>query len=99
MSTPVKVSVEVPIVVDTCPVCGVIYGVLAGFDAGHRKTHDTFYCPNGHGICYPAPTPPVQSKPEPPNSPPPWVLVLTAFRYRVCAARLVIRCRRPQRGV
>lgn len=31
-----------------CYKCGVVFGIESGHNAQLRRTHDDFYCPNGH---------------------------------------------------
>lgn len=40
-----------------CNSCGVLFGVDEGVIALWRESCKTFYCPNGHGLSYPTPTP------------------------------------------
>lgn len=32
----------------TCYLCGVLFGLEAGYEARRRNDHKAFYCPNGH---------------------------------------------------
>lgn len=32
----------------TCAACGVLFGLEAGHEQQLRKSHEMFYCPNGH---------------------------------------------------
>lgn len=36
-----------------CAACGVPFALSEQFEEHKRKTHDSFYCPNGHGQHYP----------------------------------------------
>ena len=40
----------------SCPDCGVIFGLEPGYQAERRKSHQSFYCPNGHKLHYPGMT-------------------------------------------
>jgi hypothetical protein len=42
----------VPLWVDSCCVCGVIYAVTVDFDKARRSDRARFFCPNGHGQSY-----------------------------------------------
>lgn len=51
-----SISLKVDIAFDViqCHSCGVRYGVDSEFRERLRQSHQTFYCPNGHGAHYPA---------------------------------------------
>lgn len=37
---------------ESCPNCGVRFGVPYGFKIKRQEDKAIFYCPNGHSICY-----------------------------------------------
>jgi len=38
--------------IETCPECGIRFGLETNYQNRLRKCHNTFYCPNGHGQYY-----------------------------------------------
>ncbi|HWL95518.1 MAG TPA: C2H2-type zinc finger protein [Phycisphaerae bacterium] len=52
-TTPATRVINLETVWDTCPTCGVPFGLLMRFDTARSKDHETFYCPNGHEMSYP----------------------------------------------
>jgi hypothetical protein len=40
------------LVQQTCYLCGVLFGMEAGFDKRRRNDHREWFCPNGHGQIY-----------------------------------------------
>lgn len=40
------------LVAETCPNCGVLFGMPATFEQNRRKTGESFYCPSGHSLSY-----------------------------------------------
>lgn len=42
----------VTMAVTTCWKCGMPFGIPKSIDDNLRRTHETFYCPSGHGQCY-----------------------------------------------
>jgi len=51
-----QVTVRTVLAVQTCIVCGIQFAVPPDFDQNLQKNHKIFYCPNGHGMCYPTET-------------------------------------------
>lgn len=45
-------SYEGKLFVQRCIVCGITFGFPTAYDRELRKTHKTFYCPNGHAQLY-----------------------------------------------
>lgn len=43
---------KVVLVTEVCISCGVAFGVPENWLNHRKKTHETFYCPNGHGQLY-----------------------------------------------
>ena len=39
-----------------CSKCGVPFGLQVDIERSRRNDHDTFYCTNGHGQCFPQET-------------------------------------------
>jgi len=37
----------------TCNNCGMTFGVPERWNEAQKRTHATFYCPNGHNLHYP----------------------------------------------
>lgn len=46
------ITQEITMVVEECYKCGVPFAISNEFKNDHLKTHDNFYCPNGHGQRY-----------------------------------------------
>ena len=44
------------ITVLTCCECGIVFGLSKDVEEHWRKSHKTFYCPNGHGQAWNGPT-------------------------------------------
>ena len=38
--------------IETCPECGIRFGIPDAFERHRRKDHNTFFCPNGHSQYY-----------------------------------------------
>ena len=57
MGEPAKVWKELEFVTETCITCGVIFGMQGEFKEWRLKKHTSFYCPNGHSMCYTSETP------------------------------------------
>ena len=43
-------GVNVSLVVNECPSCGIVYGVPDDFYEACRRNGERFYCPNGHSL-------------------------------------------------
>lgn len=52
----IKIKQEVALELRECPSCGVMYGRTETFTEERQKTHETFYCPNGHSRYFPSKT-------------------------------------------
>lgn len=46
-------TVEVALEPITCGACGVTFGLPTALLTTYRRTHQTWYCPNGHSRYYP----------------------------------------------
>lgn len=49
----------------TCCSCNMLFSVPLPWLEGRRKSHTTFWCPNGHSLCFPDPNAPKQPPPPP----------------------------------
>jgi hypothetical protein len=47
-----EVTVVMKFQIQSCIKCGVAFGITAEHDAELRRSGRTFYCPNGHDMCY-----------------------------------------------
>ena len=45
--------VTVELVVMICPTCGIVYGLTESYQDRKYKEAGSWFCPNGHGVCYP----------------------------------------------
>lgn len=52
----VEIVTKVTIVTEECCRCGMVFGVPANMQERYRNTHETFYCPAGHGQSYSGPS-------------------------------------------
>lgn len=43
-------KVETGLMVKSCVICGIRYAVPIAFIKERATDHETFYCPNGHGL-------------------------------------------------
>lgn len=43
-------------VTENCTVCGVLFAITKDYQYRAEMSHETFYCPNGHGQHYPEKT-------------------------------------------
>jgi len=46
------ITKEITIVSESCPECGIVFGIESEYLASKRKNGETVYCPNGHTFWY-----------------------------------------------